>query len=152
MRNELFLTLVTDLDRSRVLYVAEDRKQSSLDGFWKTLSAEQLASIEGVAMDMWDPYEKSIRQHLPQAEEKIVYDKFHVAKQRGEAVERGSPRLIAPFPVRRHVSQRNVVHDDEQDVVETARSSGGEREAQDGDQRADGGQCTARADAPTRSG
>ena len=83
-----YVTLVTDLDRNRVLYVAEDRKQSSLDGFWKTLSAEQLASIEGVAMDMWDPYENSIRQHLPQAEEKIVYDKFHVAKHLGEAVDR----------------------------------------------------------------
>ena len=83
-----YVTLVTDLDRGRVLFAAEDRKQSSLDGFWKTLSAEQLASIEGVAIDMWDPYENSIRQHLPQAEHKIVYDKFHVAKHLGEAVDR----------------------------------------------------------------
>lgn len=83
-----YVTVVTDLDRGRVLYVAEDRKQTSLDGFWKTLSAEQLASIEGVALDMWDPYERSIRAHLPDAERKIVYDKFHVAKHLGEAVDR----------------------------------------------------------------
>jgi len=50
------LTLVNDLQRGRVLYVAEDRKQSSLDGFWKTLTAEQLGGIEAVAMDRWDQY------------------------------------------------------------------------------------------------
>lgn len=83
-----YATLVSDLDRGCVLYVAEDRKQTSLDGFWGTITPEQVASIEAVAMDMWDPYENSIRQHLPNADEKIVYDKFHVAKHLGEAVDR----------------------------------------------------------------
>jgi transposase len=50
-----YLTLVNDLERARVLYVAEDRKQSSLDGFWGTLTVEQINGIEAVAMDMWDP-------------------------------------------------------------------------------------------------
>ena len=83
-----YATLVNDLSFSRVLYVAEGRKQTSLDGFWGTLTPEQLASIQGVAMDMWDPYENSIRKHLREAEDKIVYDKFHVAKHLGEAVDR----------------------------------------------------------------
>ena len=39
-------------------------------------------------MDMWDPYESSVRMHVPGAEDKIVYDKFHIAKQLGEAVDR----------------------------------------------------------------
>ena len=56
-----YLTLVNDLARGRVLYVAEDRKQSSLDGFWPTLTKEQTDWIAGVALDMWEPYEKSIR-------------------------------------------------------------------------------------------
>jgi transposase len=83
-----YATLVTDIGQSRVLYAADGRKQASLDGFWGTLTEEQLASIRGVAMDMWDPYENSVRQHLPQAEEKIVYDKYHVAKHLGDAVDR----------------------------------------------------------------
>ena len=33
-----YFTLVNDLERSRVLYVAEDRTQASLDGFWQTLT------------------------------------------------------------------------------------------------------------------
>jgi transposase len=82
-----YLTLVNDLDRSRVVYVAEDRKQSSLDGFWPTLSEQQRAGIEAVAMDMWDPYIASTREHLPDADSKIVFDKFHIAKHLSEAVD-----------------------------------------------------------------
>ena len=41
-RGRSTLTLVNDLERSRVLYVAEDRTQASLDGFWETLSEEQV--------------------------------------------------------------------------------------------------------------
>ena len=33
-----YLTVVADLDGSRVLYLAEDHKQESLDGFWTTLT------------------------------------------------------------------------------------------------------------------
>jgi transposase len=41
-----YLTIVNDLDRNRVLYVAEDREETSLDGFWPTLTDSQLQSIE----------------------------------------------------------------------------------------------------------
>ena len=82
-----YLTLVNDLGRSRVLYVAEERKQSSLDGFWGTLTREQLESIAAVAMDMWDPYIASVEAHAPDAAKKIVFDKFHVAQHLGEAVD-----------------------------------------------------------------
>ena len=83
-----YLTLVNDLVRGRVLYVAEDRKQSSLDGFWGTLTPEQIASIAAVAMDMWEPYIASVREHVPGAEDKIVFDKFHVAQHLGDAVDK----------------------------------------------------------------
>lgn len=82
-----YLTLVNDLGGSRVLYVAEDRQQSSLDGFWGTLTETQKQGIEAVAMDMWDPYLDSVRDHLEEAEKKIVFDKFHIAKHLGEAVD-----------------------------------------------------------------
>jgi transposase len=83
-----YLTLVNDLARGRVLYVAEDRKQSSLDGFWPTLTKKQRGWIVGVALDMWGPYVQSIQAHLPDAKEKMVFDKFHVAKHLGEAVDK----------------------------------------------------------------
>jgi transposase len=83
-----YLTLVNDLQRNRVLYVAEGREQSSLDGFWATISGEQRDSIQAVAMDMWDPYVDSVREHLSEADKKIVFDKFHIAKHLGEGVDR----------------------------------------------------------------
>ena len=49
-----YLTVVNDLNRSRVLFVAAGRRKASLDGFWETLSEEQLVGVEAVAMDMWD--------------------------------------------------------------------------------------------------
>ena len=51
-----YFTLVNDLERSRVLYVGEDRTQASLDGFWGMLKEAQRDSIEAITMDMWDPY------------------------------------------------------------------------------------------------
>jgi transposase len=83
-----YFTLVNDRERSRVLYVAEDRTQASLDGFWPTLSEEQRKSIQAVAMDRWDPYVNATRLKLPEADGKIVFDKFHIAKHLGEAVDK----------------------------------------------------------------
>ena len=83
-----YLTIVADLEQSRVLYVADDRKQTSLDGFWPTLTPAQRDGITAVAMDMWEPYVQSTRAHLPEADGKIVFDKFHVVKHLHEAVDR----------------------------------------------------------------
>jgi transposase len=71
-----------------VLYVAEDRTQASLVQFWPTLTEPQRASIQAVAMDMWDPYVNSVRANLADADRKIVFDKFHIAQHLGEAVDR----------------------------------------------------------------
>jgi transposase len=87
-KGQKYFTLVNDLEGGRVLYVAEDRTQVSLDGFWETLTEEQVASIEAVAMDMWDPYIASVREHVVEAGGKIVFGKFHIAKHLGEAVDR----------------------------------------------------------------
>ena len=83
-----YLTLVNDLRQNRVLYVAEGREQSSMDGFWETITEAQRDSIQAVAMDMWDPYVDSVREHVREADKKIVFDKFHIAQHLGEAVDR----------------------------------------------------------------
>src|SRR6202011_2757958 len=82
-----YFTLVNDLDRGRVLFVTEDRRQESLDEFWSTLRQDQIDGVKAVAMDMWDPYINSTRAHLPDADKKIVFDKFHIAKHLSEAVD-----------------------------------------------------------------
>jgi transposase len=125
-----YLTLVNDLVRNRVLYVAEDREKSSLDGFWPTITATQRDSIEAVALDMWDPYVASLREHLAEADNKIVFDKFHIAKHLGEAVDRvrrreqkvlkaaGDDRLTGT----KYDWLRNPALEQKQDFVELRRS------------------------------
>jgi len=80
-----YVSVMTDLDGSRVLEVAEDRTREAADTLWKSLPETQRAQILGVAMDMWEPYRSSTREHVPQAE--IVHDKFHVSKHLNEAVD-----------------------------------------------------------------
>jgi transposase len=87
-RGHRYLTLVNDLERGRVLYVAEDRKQSSLDGLWPTLTDDHLHGVDAIAMDMWEPYVASTNAHLPDAGGKIVFDQFHIAGHLGDAVDK----------------------------------------------------------------
>lgn len=83
-----YLTIVAQVqaDQSTVQYVGEQREQESLDAFWKSLTAEQLAGVEAVAMDMWEPYVQSTLSHVPGATDKIVHDPFHLVKYMNEAV------------------------------------------------------------------
>lgn len=83
-----YVTVVTDHDDSRVLFVADDRKATSLEGFYETLSAEQKAAIRSVSMDMHAPYVKATRAHIPDADCRIAFDKFHIAQKLGDAVNR----------------------------------------------------------------
>ena len=82
-----YVTVVADLDRSRVLYVADDRTQASLDGYWASVPHEHLVAIEAVAMDMCAPYIQSVMLNVPFADEKLVFDKFHIAQALGLAVD-----------------------------------------------------------------
>jgi len=81
-----YVTVVSDLERGCVLYVADDRTHASLDGFWPVLSAAQRDALEAIAMDMAPAYIRSAREHVPGAERKICFDRFHVAKMLNDAV------------------------------------------------------------------
>lgn len=87
-RGHRYATIVVDIWRSRVVHVAKGRDQASLDTFWPTLTPQQLTAVDLVAMDMHQPYVNSVQKHLPDGEKKIVFDKFHVAKHLGEAVDK----------------------------------------------------------------
>lgn len=82
-----YVTMVCDLEGGTVEYLAQNREKTSLDGFYATLSQEQLAGIRGVAMDMWEPYIASTLAKVPNAQAKIVFDRFHIMKHMNEAVD-----------------------------------------------------------------
>ena len=83
-----YATLVYNLEKATVEWVGEGRKKETLDAFFGTLSLEQRTAIEAVGLDMWDPFIGSILEHVPGAEEKMVFDRFHIAKHANEGVDK----------------------------------------------------------------
>ena len=84
-RGQSYVTLLTDLDASRVLDVVEERTAAAANQLWQTLTPEQKQAVEAVAVDMWEPFIRTIQQQVPAAD--IVHDKFHVSQYLGEAVD-----------------------------------------------------------------
>lgn len=86
-RGQDYITVVSDIDAGTVIHIADERRKASLDGYFEGLSAEDLDRIEAVAMDMWEPYATSVRDHLADADTKIVFDRYHVMAHMGTAVD-----------------------------------------------------------------
>jgi transposase len=82
-----YVTVVADLQRHRVLWVGDHRRQETLEGYWRTWPAPAAAGLQSVVMDMWDPYIAATRAALPQGLEKIVFDRFHVMQHLTHAVD-----------------------------------------------------------------
>lgn len=86
-RRHEYVSIVSDIDEGRVLYVADGRGQASIDPFFEALTANQLERVEVVAMDMHDPFINSAAWHVPGIETKLCFDRFHVAQLLGNAVD-----------------------------------------------------------------
>lgn len=87
LKRHQYVSVVVDLDQACVLHVADDRKAESLVPYFERLTPEEREGIEAIAMDMWEPYRKTVREQVPQADEKIVFDKFHVLHHVSDAVD-----------------------------------------------------------------
>jgi transposase len=80
-------TIVCDLERSTVEFVAEDRKVESLGAYYDQLTHAQRRGLKAVAMDMWEPYISATRHGLPDGERRIVFDRFHIMREMTKAVD-----------------------------------------------------------------
>jgi transposase len=83
-----YVTVVTNLVSGVVVYVADNRRKESLQGFFDQFEPSQLAGIEAISMDMWQPYITVVEENIYGAAEKICFDKFHVAQYLGDAVDK----------------------------------------------------------------
>jgi transposase len=83
-----YVTIVSDQEAGTVLHVGNDRKKAGLKDWYDSLTEEQREAIESVSMDMWPAFINATLESIPEAEEKIAFDKFHVAKYLGEAVDK----------------------------------------------------------------
>ena len=81
-----FITVVSNLDTGEPLWFGQDRKQETLDEFFRTqLNATQRKRVEAACVDMWQPFTNSIAQWARNC--RIVYDKFHVLQHANKAID-----------------------------------------------------------------
>ena len=83
-----YVTIVSDSETGTVLHVGEDRKKTSLSSWYESLTPAQLARIESVSMDMWPAFINATLERVPNADQKVAFDRFHVAKCLGAAVDK----------------------------------------------------------------
>ena len=83
-----YLPVVYQIDNGtrRLLWVARERTEESLRGFFDRLGTSRTGAVRFVASDMWKPYLKVIAERAGQALN--VLDRFHLAKKLGEAVDK----------------------------------------------------------------
>jgi transposase len=78
--------VVSDLERGRPIWFGgKDRSEESMDLFWGELGSKKAEKVRLAVMDMWEAFENSAVKNAPQAA--ILYDKFHVMKKLGEAMD-----------------------------------------------------------------
>jgi len=82
-----YLTLIYDLEGTTVEDIEDDRRKESPDGYFSLLTLRQKAKIEAIATDIWDPYLASILEHVPQSEDKVVFDRYHLMTHMMKAVD-----------------------------------------------------------------
>lgn len=85
-KGHTYSIVVSDLETKRPIWFGgEDRSKESMDLFYKELGAVKCRQIRLAIMDMWKAFSTSLKEHAPQAA--ILYDRFHVMRHLGEALD-----------------------------------------------------------------
>lgn len=87
-KGQKYLTVVYQIDEGarRLLWVARDRTEESLHGFFDLLGKTRTQALRFVASDMWKPYLNVLAERAAQALN--VLDRFHVVRKLGEAIDK----------------------------------------------------------------
>ena len=88
-KGHTYRIVVSDLLRHRPIWFGgKDRSAESMDGFYRWLGPKKNRKIRLAVMDMWKAFRTSTLQpdHAPKAA--ILFDKFHVLRHLGEALDK----------------------------------------------------------------
>ena len=86
-KGHTYRIVVSDLIRRRPIWFGgEDRSEASMDGFYRFLGEKKARRIRLTVMDMWKPFRNSTKKNAPRSA--ILFDKFHVMKHLGEALDK----------------------------------------------------------------
>ncbi len=85
-KGHTYRVVVSDIERRRPIWFGgKDRSEESLDIFYQWLGQKKTKKIQLAVMDMWKAFKKSTKKNAAQAA--ILYDKFHVMRHLGEALD-----------------------------------------------------------------
>ncbi len=85
-RGHNYMSVVLDHETGRVVWLAKDRTAETLMGFFEGMTTEQKQALEAIAMDMWGPYVKAVREKVPHVE--IVFDLFHLVQAFNRVIDK----------------------------------------------------------------
>lgn len=83
-----YMTLVCNLEEATVEYIGDGRKEESLAAYFKAFGAERCAGIEAISLDMWPAFIGACEANMPGADQKMVFDRFHIMQHVGRGVDR----------------------------------------------------------------
>ena len=85
-KGHIYRIVVSDLVRRRPIWFGgTDRSEASLDEFFAWLGPRKSARVQLAVMDMWRAFSTSTHTNAPAA--KILFDKFHVIRHLGDALD-----------------------------------------------------------------
>lgn len=86
-KGHTYRIVVSDLERRRPIWFGGvDRSEASLAAFYAWLGPQKSHRIRLAVMDMWKAFRNATQQPAPQAS--ILFDKFHVLRHLGEALDK----------------------------------------------------------------
>ena len=86
-KGHTYRIVVSDLLRRRPIWFGgQDRSEASMAEFYQWLGPKKCAQPRLAVMDMWKPFRMATAKHAPEAA--ILFDKFHIMRHLGEALDR----------------------------------------------------------------
>ncbi len=84
-RGRELATVVSDLDRRRVVELLDGRRRRRVERYLRSLPERHRRAIEVVSIDPYEAYRQAIRAVLPEA--RIVVDHFHLVRGANTALD-----------------------------------------------------------------
>lgn len=85
-RHHKYVTVVTDHDTGRVVWVSPGKDAETVLRFFAELGPERTAQIEMITIDMSNAFKSAIAQAAPHA--RVVFDRFHVQRLAHDALDK----------------------------------------------------------------
>jgi transposase len=88
-KGHTYRIVVSDLERRRPIWFGgKDRSEESMDMFYKELGPTKSKHIRLAVMDMWPAFRKSTLKPEHASQAAVLFDKFHVMRHLGEALDK----------------------------------------------------------------